>query len=46
MSIQLPQAKSVLRNPSQEELRELVAKMPNAELTEYGNYNVTVRVTL
>ncbi len=45
MSIQLPTAKSVLRNPSQAELRDLVAKMPNAELTEFGNYNVTVRVT-
>ena len=45
MSVQLPPAKSVLRNPSQEELRELVAKMPNAVLTEFGNYNVTARVT-
>ena len=45
MSIQLPPAKSVLRNPSQEDLRDLVAKMPNAVLTEYDNYNVTTRVT-
>ncbi len=45
MSIELPKAKSVLRNPSQAELRDLVAKMPNAELTEFGNYNVTVRTT-
>ncbi|MGI9018884.1 MAG: phosphoenolpyruvate carboxykinase (ATP) [Euzebya sp.] len=45
MSIELPPAKSVLRNPSQAELRDLVAKMPNAVLTEFGNYNVTTRVT-
>ncbi|WP_370326387.1 phosphoenolpyruvate carboxykinase (ATP) [Euzebya sp.] len=45
MSIELPQAKSVLRNPSQDELRDIVAEMPNAELTEFGNYNVTTRVT-
>ncbi|CAN5380093.1 phosphoenolpyruvate carboxykinase (ATP) [soil metagenome] len=45
MTTQLPKAKSVLRNPSQDELRELVAKMPNAERTEFGNYNVTARVT-
>jgi phosphoenolpyruvate carboxykinase (ATP) len=45
VSIQLPEAKSVLRNPSQAELRDLVAKMPNAELTEFGNYDVTTRVT-
>jgi phosphoenolpyruvate carboxykinase (ATP) len=45
VSIQLPKAKSVLANPSQEELRELVARMPNARLTEFGNYEVTTRVT-
>ncbi|HUG84897.1 MAG TPA: phosphoenolpyruvate carboxykinase (ATP) [Euzebya sp.] len=45
MSIELPKAKSILRNPSQDELRELVAAMPNAQLTEFGNYNVTARVT-
>ena len=43
MSIELPTAKSVLRNPSQDELRALVAEMPNAQLTEFGNYNVTAR---
>jgi phosphoenolpyruvate carboxykinase (ATP) len=41
----LPPAKSVLRNPSQEELRDLVAQMPNSQLTEYDNYNVIARVT-
>lgn len=45
MTTELPKAKSVLRNPSQEELRELVATMPNSQLTEYDNYNVTARVT-
>lgn len=45
MSIELPTAKHVLRNPSQDELRRLVADMPNAQLTEFGNYNVTARVT-
>ena len=41
----LPSAKSVLANPSQEELRELVARMPNAVKTEFDNFNVTTRVT-
>ena len=45
MTIELPQAKSVRHNPTQGDLRDLVAQMPNSELTEYGNYNVTVRVT-
>ncbi|KAA3609524.1 MAG: phosphoenolpyruvate carboxykinase [Planctomycetota bacterium] len=38
------QAKSVLLNPSAEELRELIAKMPNARLSEFGNYNVETKV--
>jgi phosphoenolpyruvate carboxykinase (ATP) len=45
VTIELPAAKSILRNPSQDELRELVKSMPNAQLTEFGNYNVTARVT-
>lgn len=45
MSIELPPAKSVLTNPTQDELRALVAKMPQAEVTEFGNYNVTTEVT-
>jgi phosphoenolpyruvate carboxykinase (ATP) len=45
VSIELPRAERVLRNPSQEELRELVASMPNSQLTEFDNYNVTARVT-
>ncbi|MFO8076136.1 MAG: phosphoenolpyruvate carboxykinase (ATP) [Egibacteraceae bacterium] len=45
MTIELPPAKSVLANPSQEEMRELVARMPQATRTEFGNYNVTTTVT-
>ncbi len=36
--------RSVLRNPSFEELRALTAKMPNARKTEFDNYNVETRV--
>ncbi len=45
MAIPLPPAKSVLVNPSQEELRELAAQMPNAVETEFGNLNIKARVT-
>ncbi|HXA28230.1 MAG TPA: phosphoenolpyruvate carboxykinase [Candidatus Angelobacter sp.] len=40
----LPKAKSVLWNPSPEELQELTARMPNARRTEHGNLNVQTRV--
>src|ERR671926_43526 len=40
----LPDAKSVLVNPSPEELKELAAKMPNARTTRYGNLNVQTEV--
>ncbi|MCC6673288.1 MAG: phosphoenolpyruvate carboxykinase [Planctomycetes bacterium] len=36
--------RSVIRNPSFEELRGLIAKMPNARLSEFRNYNVETRV--
>ena len=36
--------KKVIANPSPEELREMVAAMPNSQLTEFGNYNVKVKV--
>lgn len=36
--------RSVLRNPSFDELRKLIAKMPNARLSEFDNYNVETRV--
>src|SRR5262245_59642936 len=36
--------RSILRNPSWEELRALIAQMPNAKKTEYDNFNVETRV--
>ena len=36
--------KSVIANPDPQDLRTMVANMPNAQLTEFGNYNVTVKV--
>ena len=43
---QLPDAKSVQRNPSQERLRELaVAVMPRLTETEFGNLNYQAEVT-
>ncbi|HSN67632.1 MAG TPA: phosphoenolpyruvate carboxykinase [Thermoanaerobaculia bacterium] len=38
------QPKSVIWNPSPEELRELAARMPNARETEFDNLNVATRV--
>ena len=40
----LPEARSIRWNPTPEELRELTAAMPNAQLTEFGNYNVQTEV--
>ncbi len=45
MAISLPRAKSVAVNPTQEELRGWVERMPNAQKTQFGNYNVKARVT-
>ncbi|MGH3665225.1 MAG: phosphoenolpyruvate carboxykinase (ATP) [Egibacteraceae bacterium] len=45
MAIQLPDAKSVAVNPTQDELKAWMAQMPNSEKTEFGNYNVKARVT-
>jgi len=45
VAIDLPKARSVTANPDQDELRSYVAQMPNAVLTEFGNYNVKARVT-
>ena len=45
MAIELPQCKSLVVNPTQDELREWVAQMPNSQLTEFDNYNVKARVT-
>lgn len=38
------QAKRLILNPTQEELRGMTAEMPNAQLTRYNNYNVKTRV--
>jgi len=40
----LPQARSIRWNPTPAELVELTAKMPNAQHTEFGNYNVRTKV--
>lgn len=45
MSIDLPNCKSLVANPTQEQLKQWVAEMPNAQLTEFGNYNVKATVT-
>lgn len=45
MAIALPAAKSVTANPTQDEIKELVSQMPNAERTEFGNWHVKARVT-
>ena len=37
-------AKSVEWNPTAERLRELAEKMPNSQLTEFGNVNIKARV--
>jgi phosphoenolpyruvate carboxykinase (ATP) len=40
----LPEARSIRWNPSEQELRELTSRMPNAKHTEFDNYNVQTRV--
>ncbi|HYX85436.1 MAG TPA: phosphoenolpyruvate carboxykinase [Gaiellales bacterium] len=44
MAFALPEARSVLRNPSQDELHRLATEMPNARVTSYGAVNVQTRV--
>src|SRR5438552_13871611 len=44
MAFRLPPARALLANPTQEELRELAAQMPNAQPTRYGNLNVQTKV--
>src|ERR687896_175984 len=44
MAFRLPEAASVIDNPSPEEAKELVARMPNARWTRYGNLNVATEV--
>ena len=41
----LPTGRSVIYNPSAEELQELTSRMPNAKKTSFGNYNVQTSVT-
>jgi phosphoenolpyruvate carboxykinase (ATP) len=45
VAIMLPRAKSVAVNPTQDELKAMVAQMPNAQLTEFNNWHVKTRVT-
>ncbi len=46
MSFELPAARSVVRNPTQEEMRSWVLEyMPRVQETEFGNLNYTARVT-
>lgn len=45
MALELPEARSIMRNPTQTELRDRVARMPNAAKTEFGSYSVTTSVT-
>jgi phosphoenolpyruvate carboxykinase (ATP) len=40
----VPEARRMIANPKQSELRALTAKMPNARRTIYDNYNVQTRV--
>jgi phosphoenolpyruvate carboxykinase (ATP) len=44
MLFRLPEAASVVENPSPEELKELAARMPNARPTRYENLNVQTEV--
>jgi len=44
-SVQLPDDCTFLYNPSFEQLDEMIATMPNAKKTKYGNWNVSTRVT-
>lgn len=36
--------KSVISNPDPADLKKMVGEMPNARLTEFGNYNVETEV--
>lgn len=45
VAIELPRAKSVQVDPTQDQLKAYVAEMPNAQLTEFGNYNIKAVVT-
>jgi phosphoenolpyruvate carboxykinase (ATP) len=44
VAITLPPTRSLVANPSQDELKQWVAQMPNAQRTEFGNWNIKARV--
>src|ERR671923_109502 len=44
MLFRLPTAAAVVENPTPKEVKELAAKMPNADPTRYGNLNVQTDV--
>jgi phosphoenolpyruvate carboxykinase (ATP) len=44
VAITLPATRSLVANPTQDELKQWVAQMPNAQRTEFGNWNVKARV--
>src|SRR5262245_28281565 len=44
MAFRLPEAASVITNPSADELQQLAATMPTARWTKYGNVNVQTEV--
>jgi phosphoenolpyruvate carboxykinase (ATP) len=44
MLFRLPDAAAVIVNPTPDELKELAARMPNAQPTRYGNLNVQTEV--
>lgn len=43
-AFQLPPARKLIDNPTPAELKQLVARMPNARPSRYGNLNVQTRV--
>jgi phosphoenolpyruvate carboxykinase (ATP) len=45
VAIQLPPAKSVAVNPTQEEFKTWVEQMSNSQKTEFDNFNVKAKVT-
>jgi phosphoenolpyruvate carboxykinase (ATP) len=44
MLFRLPDAADVIDNPDPEQLKELAARMPNAQRTDFGNINVQTEV--
>ena len=39
-----PRPKALIENPDPKDLRDMVAAMPNATKTEFGNYNLEIKV--